>query len=296
MKINEILREQIKNEIPSRRCCLVTALKVALRLYGTLHITGRGFMVEFKKEDPALLRRTIRLFKEAFPSHKDLEILFDDKKYWVQIYAPRLIWQELNLFSEKEGFLPDISVKKECCRMQLVREVLLYKGYMVNFEEGYQLEIREPGPFTQVLLETLHKWGIKHYTYPGRLLIKGGEHLFAFLNCLRGQETIDRLTRYREFKKDKDQTVRLTNYSMANLNRQVDGYEKIRLVLEEIRKGPGLEALSPPLREVAWLRLENPGATLSELGKMARPPLTKGGVSSRLRRIVALFEQWKEES
>ena len=48
MKINEILREQIKNEIPRNRCCLVTALKVALRLYGTLHITGRGFMVEFK--------------------------------------------------------------------------------------------------------------------------------------------------------------------------------------------------------------------------------------------------------
>jgi len=296
MKINEILREQIKNEIPRNRCCLVTALKVALRLYGTLHITGRGFMVEFKKEDPALLRRTIRLFTGAFPSFKDLEILYDDKKYWVQIYGPRSVWQELNLFSEEEGFLPDVSVTQECCLMQLVREVVLYKGYLVNFEEGYQLEIREPGPFTGVLLATLKKWKIKHYSYPGRLLIKGGDHLFAFLDRLNGRETVDRLTRYRAFKKDKDQTVRLTNYSMANLNRQVDGYEKIRLLLEEIRKGPGLESLPAPLREIAWLRLENPGATLSELGRMARPPLTKGGVSSRLRRIAALFGQWKEES
>ncbi|HDS02695.1 MAG TPA: DNA-binding protein WhiA [Firmicutes bacterium] len=296
MKANEILREQIKNEIPGQRCCLITALKVALRLYGSFHITKRGLMVEFKKEDPALLRRTIRIFKSAFPRQKELEILFDDKKYWVQIFAPRPIWQELNLFSAEDEFMPDVSVSSSCCLVQFVRETVLYKGYLVNFEEGYQLEIREPGPFTDMLLSTLNQWNVKFYIYPGRFLIKGGENLIFFLTHIHCRAMVEKLSQYRDFKKDKNSTVRLTNYSMANLTRQVNGYERMRPVLEELKNGPGLESLPAPLREVAWLRLEHPSLTLSELGKLARPPLSKGGVSSRLKRIVLLYERWKEEA
>ena len=49
-----------------------------------------------------------------------------------------------------------------------------------------------------------------------------------------------------------------------------------------------LDRLSPPLREVAELRLKHPSSSLSELARAAQPPLTKSTVARRMRAIVAL--------
>ena len=43
--------------------------------------------------------------------------------------------------------------------------------------------------------------------------------------------------------------------------------------------------LKPELRAAGELRLEHPEATLSELGKLADPPLSKDALAGRLRRL-----------
>lgn len=47
-----------------------------------------------------------------------------------------------------------------------------------------------------------------------------------------------------------------------------------------------LEQLPPSLKEIARLRLENPEATIKELGELLDPPLGKSGVNHRLRKLV----------
>ena len=53
----------------------------------------------------------------------------------------------------------------------------------------------------------------------------------------------------------------------------------------------GLASLPPALRELAHLRLENPSVSLMELGQMMDPPLTKSGVSNRMKRLMATADE-----
>ena len=56
----------------------------------------------------------------------------------------------------------------------------------------------------------------------------------------------------------------------------------------------GFESLSEGLEEIARLRLEQPEATLKELGMMLTPPVGKSGVNHRLRKLSTLAEELRE--
>ena len=55
----------------------------------------------------------------------------------------------------------------------------------------------------------------------------------------------------------------------------------------------GLEGLPEPLRQMAYVRLENPQASLGELGKLLDPPVGKSGVNHRLRKLGELAKELK---
>jgi len=52
-----------------------------------------------------------------------------------------------------------------------------------------------------------------------------------------------------------------------------------------------LDGLPAPLREAAYGRLENPDATLQELGEMMDPPVGKSGINHRLARLSKLAQE-----
>ena len=45
------------------------------------------------------------------------------------------------------------------------------------------------------------------------------------------------------------------------------------------------------LQDIAWVRKENPDASLQELGEMLDPPLGKSGVNHRLRKICQIAQE-----
>ena len=49
------------------------------------------------------------------------------------------------------------------------------------------------------------------------------------------------------------------------------------------------------LVEAATARLENPDATLKELGEMLDPPVGKSGINHRLRRLSEMAEKVRQE-
>lgn len=56
-------------------------------------------------------------------------------------------------------------------------------------------------------------------------------------------------------------------------------------------KNEGLEYLPDKLQDIATLRVENPDASLQELGQMLEPQLGKSGVNHRLRKICQIAEE-----
>jgi DNA-binding protein WhiA len=77
---------------------------------------------------------------------------------------------------------------------------------------------------------------------------------------------------------------RLANADHANLVRTS---RAAHAQLEALRR-LDVESLPDDLRELAVLRLRDPTASIAELGRRCRPPLTKSSAYRRLRRMQDL--------
>ena len=56
--------------------------------------------------------------------------------------------------------------------------------------------------------------------------------------------------------------------------------------IEYIKKTIGLDALPDDLKEIAYLRLENPEMSLRDLGQNLSPPISRSGANHRIQRLL----------
>ena len=52
----------------------------------------------------------------------------------------------------------------------------------------------------------------------------------------------------------------------------------------------GLDSLTPELREVAQLRLENSGMSLSDIGEALSDPISRSGVNHRFQKLAKIAD------
>jgi len=109
-----------------------------------------------------------------------------------------------------------------------------------------------------------------------------------FLNVTGAHSSLLEFENTRVVKSIRNDVNRIVNAEQANLEKTVEAsvsqMEDIKLISDRV----GLMALSPPLAEAAMLRLNNPDASLAELGKMVDPPIGKSGMNHRMRRLARL--------
>jgi DNA-binding protein WhiA len=63
-----------------------------------------------------------------------------------------------------------------------------------------------------------------------------------------------------------------------------------------LKKRGAFETLPAPLREAAALREQNPDLSLKELAGLVRPPLSKSGLSHRMKKLEQTAESLKERT
>jgi DNA-binding protein WhiA len=123
--------------------------------------------------------------------------------------------------------------------------------------------------------------------------LKEGTQIVDMLNVMEAHVSLMQMENVRILKDMRNSVNRQVNCETANLNKTVNAavkqIEDIRLVQEQ----KGLESLPKTLREVAQIRLENPEASLKELGEMLEPPIGKSGVNHRLRKISEIAEDMR---
>ncbi|MGB0405470.1 MAG: DNA-binding protein WhiA, partial [Fusobacterium sp.] len=88
--------------------------------------------------------------------------------------------------------------------------------------------------------------------------------------------------------------IREMNWEVANETKSLNtGLKQIRMV-NYIGANLGLNNLTPVLEEVAFLRLENPEASLQELAQMIG--ISKSGIRNRFRRIETIYNELLKET
>lgn len=164
-------------------------------------------------------------------------------------------------------------------------------GSLADPEKKYHLEFAPPRPETAaVLTGILGEVGFLPKTAQrrGRAIIYTHdstqmEDLLTFISCpLMSLDVMNA----KILKERRNAANRAANCDNANIDKVVGAAEGQIRDIRRLMGDQGLTALPEDLRELAALRLENPEASLRELG--ARLGLSRSGVNHRLRRIAEL--------
>lgn len=87
---------------------------------------------------------------------------------------------------------------------------------------------------------------------------------------------------------------RKVNCETANINKTVSAAVEQMNDILYIRDNIGFDRLPEGLEEIALARLEQPEATLKELGDSLTPPVGKSGVNHRLRKLKELARSLRD--
>ncbi|MFI3167363.1 MAG: DNA-binding protein WhiA [Bacillota bacterium] len=158
-------------------------------------------------------------------------------------------------------------------------------GYAVEFSFTHEETAVE---FEKLLLEygiLLTKIVRKERTL---LLARTSEAVADVINLVGAMESFwafhDLMVKRSQSEKDN----RTINCVVANEDRSVIASVNQVLAIEKIKQSGTFFELAINLQEIANLRLENPNASIEELGKMANPPVSKSGANHRIRKIMSI--------
>ncbi len=184
-------------------------------------------------------------------------------------------------------------MKNRCCMRAYLRGGFLAVGSIINPDKSYHLEMAF---MDKDIAEEYRLWMEHFQLKPKRITRKGyeivymkeGQDIVDFLNIIGAHHALMEMENIRILKDMRNQVNRIVNCETANLEKTVNASVKQVEAIKYLDEVLGLENLPPGLKEIARLRLENPEASLTELGKMLTPMLGKSGVNHRLRKLEKL--------
>lgn len=175
----------------------------------------------------------------------------------------------------------------------LVRGVFLGSGSVNNPENKYHLEIilstKQNAESIKLLLEKLQiQMKLLQRKNGYSLYIKDADEISKFLAFIGANSAVLKFEEIRVIRDMKNNINRKVNCETANINKTVNAAVKQIEAIKKLQKTGKFEKMSENLKEIAMLRLENPDASLIELGQMLKRPIGKSGVNHRLKQLEQL--------
>ena len=223
---------------------------------------------------------------------EDYEIGFQGKKYTIKTKNKNVIQL---LQSEK---LENIKFENDIEEKAFVRGSFLGSGSINNPENKYHIEIKlKEKEIAQFILDILNKYGIEFKLLEKQnyysIYSKDGEAISSFLAFVSATSSMLKFEDIRVYRDKRNNVNRLVNCETANLNKTVDAAVKQIEAIKKIKAKGKYQELSTNLQEIAELRINNPEASLIELGQMLPKPIGKSGVNHRIKEILKIAEDIK---
>ena len=198
-----------------------------------------------------------------------------------------------NEIKEKMDKSGGIESKDEARIKALARGAFLGSGSVNNPENKYHLEVvLSNNKNASSIKKMLEKMQIDFKALERKngysLYMKDGEEISKFLAFIGANNSVLKFEEIRVLREMKNNVNRKVNCETANLNKTINAAVKQIEAIKKLKESGKLESLNPNLKEIASLRVENPDATLTELGQMLQNPIGKSGVNHRLNQLIEL--------
>jgi DNA-binding transcriptional regulator WhiA len=183
---------------------------------------------------------------------------------------------------------------RTCCRRALLRAAFLAGGSVSDPARGYHLELCCRNDAAARSVRTLMARfggdaGIARRRSRPVVYVKDAQKISTLLANMGATHALLRLEEVRALAQTKNAIRRTVNSEAANAKRAAAAAARQRDAARAVLGGR--RAASSAVREAARLRIKHPSRTLAELGRLARPPITKAAMANRMRLLERLAER-----
>lgn len=196
------------------------------------------------------------------------------------------------------------NIEDDRCISAFLRGVFLACGSVNDPQKNYHLEFCVPYKNLSTDLCTL-MGEITECNLTPRTTLRNGTHIVYFkdseqitdlLTYMGASNSAMDIMNAKAYKQMRNVTNRRINSELANISRTVEAGAKILSAIDVIEADRGLSSLPDNLRVVAELKMENPELSLSALGSLLDPPISRSGVNHRLNKLIELAEEIRREN
>ncbi|MCI9177435.1 MAG: DNA-binding protein WhiA [Clostridia bacterium] len=267
-----------------------------LGYFATNHVTIQKNKIKFSTENEYNINRFGKLISNL--QYINYDINLNGKSFYITLKKPELP----EIIYSKAGIMFDakeVSTKlkqNENLAKAFVRGCFLGGGSINNPKNMYHLEIILANKENaQIIFEILKQYQVlvkileKKKSYS--LYTKDGDEISKFLALIQANKSVLKFEEIRVLRDIRNNVNRKVNCETANLNKTVNAAFKQIEDIHYLQELGEFKKLSKVLQEIANLRLENPEASLVELGKLLPVPIGKSGVNHRFQAISKIVEE-----
>lgn len=193
------------------------------------------------------------------------------------------------------------ALENQCCAAAFLRGAFLACGTATDPQKEYHLEYGVPyknlANDLYTLLGEIEAFDVTP-AVSGRkggyvVYLKESGQIEDFLTYLGAAGPSMELMQIKMYKEAKNNINRKANFETANMDKTYSASARQTAAIAVISDTVGLNSLPDNLRELAYLRLNNPEMTLRELGEALK--ISRSGVNHRLVRLLELGEKIMKE-
>lgn len=301
----EVKEELSRVEATCSHCDKAT-LAALVRMEGTLFLSGpEQYRVEIATDSGPVGRVIIKLLHGIYDLRTDLvvrrSVLHKSPNYLIQVpYQPMLLESlvDMGVIAESGGLelgIKEDLVKKQCCEAAYLRGAFLGSGFISNPKSDFHFEIKSAGEkLAQDLMTLMRNRGINAKVLQRRntyvVYLKSGDAILEFLALTEAHKSALEMEKERVVKSVRGDVNRMINAELANEQKATKAALEQLFTIKKVLKKHKFETLPSGLQQFIRLRIENPEASLKELGECANPPLSKSAINHRLRRLESMVD------
>lgn len=306
MSFNSEIKKELSGVNVGKSCCE----KAILSTFYAMLSEERNGIITLKTENINIGRKVIMLSKKLLDLDLILEIKENLRRKKPIIYVKtkskkdtQKIKNELKLKNEKadifcHNIYPVFTIS-ECCKKASLLGAFLSTGFVMNPKKSYHLEIlsskrRVIEDLNGIMLE-LHldpKMTVRKNKYV--LYIKNNEEICDFLALIGAKRSLFSFHETKIEKEIKNRINRNMNCESANQDKVISTSLLQQQAIEKLIKNGKIEELTEDMKKTAYLRLQNPDLSLSQLSQIADFKITKSGLNHRLKKLMELAEGKKK--
>lgn len=289
---------EVKEEI-SKLGNLANKEIVKFELLGYLssnNITIEKNKIKFSTESEYNINRFSKLLNNLQYTKQNIEVI--GKKFCISVNKleiPEIIYNNTITFKN----ITEQINNQELLEKAFVRGSFLGGGSINNPKNTYHLEITfSSGKNANIVLAILNKYEIQFKNIEKKngyaLYTKDGDEISKFLALIGANSSVLKFEEVRVYRDIRNNVNRKVNCETANLNKTLNAALKQIENIKYLKQFGQFDKMPEQLQEIANLRLENPEASLVEIGQMLSKPIGKSGVNHRFYNIEQFVSKFRQ--